>query len=284
MTSSTIKQKFILITGCSTGIGKHLAIRLHKDYSEYNVLATVRQEKDLQALQILGIETYCLDLSQQTSIDKAVNWALEKSNNNIYGLINNGAYGQPGAVEDLPTEILREQFETNVFGTHELTRQILPNMRVNNRGRIIQISSILGLCCLPYRGAYNASKYALEALTDTMRLELKDTNIKVSLIEPGPISSEFRKNGLVKFTQNIDYKNSPHSKHYSTVLARLHSAEEAKFTLPPESLMPAVISALTSDKPYIRKTITVPAHILATLKRLLPSKTLDWLIKNKFKE
>lgn len=284
MTNNTIKPKFILITGCSSGIGEHLAKRLHQDYPEYNVLATVRKNEDIEALQSIGIETHCLDLSKQESIDTAVAWALEKSSGHVYGLINNGAYGQPGAVEDLPTDALRQQFETNVFGTHELTRQILPSMRQKEAGRIIQISSILGLCCLPYRGAYNASKYALEALTDTMRLELKDTNIKISLIEPGPIRSQFRKNGVEKFTSNIDYKHSPHKAHYSGVLARLESSSEAKFTLAPEAIMPAVISALTLDNPYIRKTITVPAHVLSILKRLLPSKTLDWLIKNKFKE
>ena len=269
-------MKTVLITGCSTGIGLCLATELEK--SGYKVLATCRAGSDLEKLKSLGLAVYKLDLADSNSITQAVQWSLDESQGRIYGLINNGAYGQPGAVEDLSREALLEQFQTNVFGTQELTNQILPAMRKHNDGRIIQISSILGLVCLPYRGAYNASKYALESLTDTMRLELKNTGIKLSLIEPGPIESDFRKNALEMFYKHIDIAGSPHQKYYSSVQDRLQAMDNVPFTLPADAVLKKVVHALNSKNPKIRYKITVPAIGLSLLKRLFPDRLFDSLV------
>lgn len=188
-------------------------------------------------------------------------------------------YGQPGAVEDLPTAALRTQFETNVFGWHELTNQIIPLMRQNGFGRIIQNSSVLGLVTMKYRGAYNASKFAIEGLTDTLRLELQDSPIKVSLIEPGPIVSRFRANALAAFTANIDIDASIHRQDYQQQLSRLGKKDVSnRFTLGPEAVTKAVIHAIESDKPKIRYYVTFPTYLFAFLKRLLPFTLLDKIL------
>ena len=274
-------MQHVLITGCSSGIGYCIARELAK--SGYRVLATCRQPDDVERLAAAGISSYQLDLSDSNSISRAVEWALAESDNHIYGLINNGAYGQPGAVEDLSRPALAAQFETNVFGTQELTNLIIPGMRKHNQGRIIQISSILGLVCLPYRGAYNASKYALEALTDTLRLELRNSAIKVSLIEPGPIESDFRKNALQWFYRHIDIDDSVHKAHYTQVLSRLEALDNVPFTLPASAVLDKVIHALDSNRPRIRYRVTTPAIILAFLKRVFPDRLLDELIGRKLR-
>ena len=215
-------------------------------------------------------------LRDSTSIRAAVDAALERSGGALYGLVNNGAYGQPGAVEDLSREVLREQFETNLFGTQELTNLVLPAMRAHGEGRIVQISSILGLVPLAYRGAYSASKFALEALSDTMRLELRGSGIHVSLVEPGPIVSRFRENALDAFRSHIDLENSAHRDLYRAVLNRLEgNAGRMPFTLPPEAVLKRVIHALNSAHPKIRYPVTTPTYLFAFLRRLLPARWLD---------
>ena len=266
-------NKHIIITGCSTGIGHCLTQGLHKQ--GYQVTATARKQSDCDRLQDIGLSTCLLDLNHSQSIHSAVDRILEATGGNIYGLINNGAYGQPGAVEDLSRGTLVRQFETNVFGTQELTNLVVPHMRRNNRGRIIQISSILGFVCLKYRGAYNASKYALEALTDTMRLELAGSGIYLSLIEPGPVESKFRENAYKCFLENINRANSIHADSYRAIEARLLSQEPVRFTLPPEAVLKAVSHALTSRNPKIRYRVTTPTKIMAPLKRLLPDRIMD---------
>jgi len=211
----------------------------------------------------------------------AVKWAISESSGALFGLINNGAYGQPGAVEDLSKQALIEQFETNVFGTQELTNQIIPLMRKQNTGRIIQISSILGLICLPYRGAYNSSKYALEALTDTMRIELSGTNIKLSLIEPGPIETDFRKNALKMFYKYVDIDSSEHKDYYKSVTDRLEAIENVPFTLPAEAVLKPTLHALENKNPKIRYKVTVPAIGLSFIKRIFPDRLFDTLIGRK---
>lgn len=266
----------VLVTGCSSGIGLCLARRLGEH--GYTVLASARKSGDVEALRAEGIQACQLDLADSASIAYAVDWALSVAGDDLYALVNNGAYGQPGAVEDLDRAVLLEQFQANVFGTQELTNRIIPLMRKNNRGRIIQISSILGLVCLPFRGAYNASKYALEALTDTMRLELANTAIQVSLIEPGPIESEFRKNALKMFNRNIDVENSVHRDLYKSVRNRLKTLENARFTLPAEAVLEKTVHALDSPRPKIRYKVTTPAQGLSFLKRVLPDWMLDKLL------
>ncbi len=269
--------KTVLITGASTGIGYHAALTLHQQ--GYRVFATARQLKDVENLKSLGLESVQLDLCNTDSITAAVQQISAACNGKIDVLFNNGAYGQPGAVEDLPTAALRTQFETNVFGWHELTNQIIPLMRQNGFGRIIQNSSVLGLVTMKYRGAYNASKFAIEGLTDTLRLELQDSPIKVSLIEPGPIVSRFRANALAAFTANIDIDASIHRQDYQQQLARLGKKDVSnRFTLGPEAVTKAVIHAIESDKPKIRYYVTFPTYLFAFLKRLLPFTLLDKIL------
>jgi NAD(P)-dependent dehydrogenase (short-subunit alcohol dehydrogenase family) len=266
-------QKSVLITGCSTGIGRCLALGLHA--RGYRVFASVKQEKDVTALHAAGLECLVLDLRSPDSIRAAVDEVLARCGGQLYALINNGAYGQPGAVEDLTREALRLQFETNLFGTQELTNRVLPVMRARNEGRIVQISSLLGIVCMGYRGAYNASKFALEALSDTMRLELRGTNIYISLVEPGPITSRFRDNAYQAYQAHIDKTRSAHRNYYERVERRLGGTKPLPFTLPPEAVLEKVIHALEARQPKLRYPVTFPSHLFTWLRRLLPGRTLD---------
>ena len=275
MTDSSARA--VLITGCSSGIGLCAAEGL-KDRG-YRVFATARKEADVERLKQSGFESLKLDLTDPESIASALDEVLSRTGNRLYALFNNGAYGQPGAVEDLTTEVLRAQFEANFFGWHELTRRVLPVMRAQGEGRIIQNSSVLGFIALKYRGAYNASKFALEGLSDTLRHELAGTSIHVSLIEPGPIISRFRENAYRAFKQNIDVENSPHRKTYVMVEKRLANNEnEPPFTLPASAVLKKVIHALESPRPKPRYYVTVPTHAFGILKRLLPTRLLDRLL------
>ena len=187
-------SKNIFITGCSTGIG-YTTAKVLKERG-YRVICSARKDADVLMLQEQGFETLQLDLAESASIQLAVQQLIKLTDGKIDGLFNNGAFGQPGAVEDLTRDVLRNQFENNFFGTHELTNLIIPLMRKQGSGRILYNSSILGFVAMKYRGAYNASKFALEGLVDTLRLELHGTNIQLCLIEPGPITSQFRKNAF----------------------------------------------------------------------------------------
>lgn len=264
----------VVITGCSSGIGHCVAHGLKA--RGYRVLATARQEQDIERLREEGLESLPLDLSQSDSIQRAVNAIEEKTARRVYALFNNGAYAQPGAVEDLKREVLREQFETNLFGTHELTCRLLPWMRERGEGRIIQNSSILGFIAMAYRGAYISTKYALEGLSDTLRLELRDSGIYVSLIEPGPIVSRFRANALRAYRDNIDSEASVHREAYRAVEQRLvKEGPTAPFTLPPEAVLKRVIQALENPRPKARYYVTTPTHLFGALKRLLPDGVMD---------
>lgn len=269
-----MSNKFIFITGCSSGIGLD-AVRALKSRG-YEVLASCRKPYDVGRLLQQGIGCIQLDLASSGSIQEALHEIRDYGQ--LYALVNNGAFGVPGAVEDLSRAALQHQFETNVFGTHELTRGCLEIMRTHNEGRVIQISSILGGLCLPMRGAYNASKYALEALSDTLRLELHDTDIKVSLIQPGPIESQFRPNALREFKRHIDARNSPHSRLYTRVEARLSTGNPVPFTLPASAVTHAIVHALEAKKPRIRYRITRPSQVFLPLKRWLPDRWMDRLL------
>jgi len=272
-----INNKNILITGCSSGIGLCVAHGL-KDRG-YRVFATARSLSDVEKLQAEGFEACQLDLTDSDSINQAVDSILEKTGNRIDALFNNGAYGLPGAVEDLSRNALRVQFETNVFGWIELTNRIIPVMRQQNHGRIIMNSSVLGFAAMAYRGAYNASKFAIEGFTDTLRLELKNTGIQLSLIEPGPISSKFRQNAKKAFDQFIDAKNSVHKEQYEAMERRLNKpGPAAPFTLPPEAVLKRVIHALESDKAKPRYYVTFPTYLFGYLKRFLSSSVMDVIL------
>jgi NAD(P)-dependent dehydrogenase (short-subunit alcohol dehydrogenase family) len=272
------KVKNVIIKGCSSGLGLHTARGLQA--RGYRVFASARDPQDVARLQQEGLEALQLDLDDSSSIATAVEQLLARTDGKIYALFNNGAYGQPGAVEDLTTEVLRAQFETNLFGWHELTRRILPLMRKQGEGRIIQNSSVLGFVPMAFRGAYNASKYALEGLSDTLRLELHGSNIFVSLIEPGPITSNFRKNAYLKWQQNIDSDNSIHRNHYRAMEKRLTKDGPAvPFTLPPEAVLKRVIHALESKRPKAYYCVTFPTYLFAFLRRVLPARALDAVLR-----
>ncbi len=276
MTDNT--NKYILITGCSSGIGLCVARGLRT--RGYQVIATARRPEDVGMLKQDGFAACQLDLDSQESISNAMSQVLTITSGRLYALFNNGAYGQPGAVEDLPTELLREQFETNLFGWHELTRQVIPVMRRQGGGRIIQNSSILGFIALSFRGAYIASKYALEGLSDALRLELHGSGIHISLIEPGPIESSFRENSYRKWQQTIAGKQSVHRDTYRQLESRLAmEGNTTTYTLPPEAVLKRVIHALESPRPKPRYFVTFPTYLFAVLKRLLPARLLDTALR-----
>jgi NAD(P)-dependent dehydrogenase (short-subunit alcohol dehydrogenase family) len=275
--SSYNQQKTVLITGCSSGIGHCVAAGLKQ--RGYRVFATARRTESVEMLLEEGFESLQLDLSDSESIHQAFRQIMQQTDGQLYALFNNGAFGLPGAVEDLSRENLKYQFETNVFGWLELTNLVIPVMRKQGYGRIIQNSSVLGFVAMPFRGAYNASKYAIEGLSDTLRLELRGTGIYVSLIEPGPITSQFRANAVTAMKQNIDIENSVHREKYIGVLERLNKqGPAAPFTLPPEAVLKRVLHALESRQPKPRYYVTFPTYLFGYLKRLLSFRQMDFLL------
>jgi short-subunit dehydrogenase len=267
-------MKFIFVTGCSSGIGRCIAEGLKN--RNYAVITSARKQDDIDKLSQSGFDVVMLDLTDSDSIKNAAEYILKKTNGRLYGLVNNAAYGLTGAVEDLPIEALRQQFEANVFGTQALTNLLLPAMRKNNEGRIIQISSVLGFVTMKYRGAYCASKYALESLSDAMRYELLNTKIKVCLIEPGPIRSEFRNNVVTNFKKVIDKDKSIHNHEYNKM--ENQAGKAVPFTLEPEAVLKKVIKALESEKPKARYYVTFPTYLFGFLKRILPASLLDKIL------
>ena len=277
MTETNRKNQVVLVTGCSSGIGYCAAHTLGKH--GYQVIASARKLSDVIRLQEEGLDCIRLDLDDAASIEEAVEAVAERTGRRLYGLFNNAGFGQPGAVEDLPREVLRAQFETNVFGTLELTNRLLPWMREAGEGRIIQNSSVLGFVSLAYRGAYNASKYALEGLYDTLRLELAGSNIHAVLIEPGPITSRFRENAFAAFQRNIDIEHSAHRDAYLATEKRLRQKGPAvPFTLPADAVMEKLLTALTHPRPKPRYYVTFPTVLFGTLKRLLTTRALDRIL------
>lgn len=267
----------VLITGCSSGIGYCVAHGLKT--RGYRVIATARREESVKMLGDEGFEALRLDLADADSVQQGFEQAMALTGGRLYGLFNNGAFGLPGAVEDLTREALKFQFETNVFGWHQLTCLAIPVMRQQGHGRIIQNSSVLGFVAMPFRGAYNASKFAIEGLTDTLRLELKGSGIEISLIEPGPVTSRFRANAVKALQQHIDIEHSIHREKYLGVLERLNRKGPAvPFTLPPEAVLKRVIDALEAEKPAARYYVTIPTYAFGFFKRLLSTRQLDFLL------
>ncbi|MEA3466353.1 MAG: SDR family NAD(P)-dependent oxidoreductase [Thermodesulfobacteriota bacterium] len=274
---STNDIKWVVVTGASSGIGYAMALTLQQH--GYRVIATARTTEDLDALQKLGLATVKLELDDEVSVNLAIEHINQCCGNQLYALINNAAYGQPGAVEDISRTALEQQFAVNVFGTHQLTCGLLPSLRANNGGRIVNISSVLGLVAFPWQGAYNASKYALEGLTDTLRLELLNSSVHVSLIEPGPIRSSFRTNALHAFHHDVDWQQSHHAEHYRRITGYYAASEHpTPFTGSPNDVVKRILHALRSPRPQPRYYVTLPTYVLATCRRLLPYRMLDWLL------
>jgi len=267
-------QRSVLITGCSSGIGLASA-RVMKDRG-WRVFATARKPEDIARLKNEnGLEGLYLDYTEPDSIAATVDQVLEATGGALTALFNNGAYGQPGAVEDLRPEVLRAQFEANVIGWLDLTRRIIPAMRARHEGRIVFCSSVLGLIAAPYRGAYCASKFAVEALADTLRMELAGTGIRISLIEPGPIATRFIEHALEAYRRNIDMEGSPHREIYRTRLAQMEAGGQKTFKLPPEAVATKLVHALEAKRPKARYYVTFPTYAAAFLRRLLPTAALD---------
>ncbi len=270
-------QRSILITGASSGIGEHAALTLAA--RGWQVFATARKDADLARLRAAGLTALSLDYEDEASIVAAADAVLSATGGRLDALFNNGAYGQVGAVEDLSTAVLRRQFEVNLFGWHTLTNLVLPAMRRAGKGRIVQCSSVLGIVAGKYRGAYVASKFALEGLTDSLRIELAGSGIDVVLIEPGPIATRFTANALANFHATIDMAGSQHRAGYEAQLARLTGARKpSRFKLGPEAVTAALLHALDSPRPRLRYRVTLLTKLAALMRRLLPARWLDALI------
>ncbi len=267
-------EKSILITGCSSGIGLAAAIGLKA--RGWRVIATARNEEDLVRLQVdIGVEPLYLELSDPSSVAACADKALEMTEGRLFALFNNAAYGQVGAIEDISTDLLRYQMEVNLFSWHELVRRVLPYMRAQKSGRIVQCSSVLGFVSGKFRGSYCASKFALEALSDAMRLELRDTGIHVSLIEPGPIRTRFVERALDGFRKYIDIEGSAHREEYFERLALMEAGGQNRFKLEPEAVVEKLIHALESSNPKARYFVTIPTYAANFMRRVLPVPILD---------
>ncbi|MCH9765779.1 MAG: SDR family NAD(P)-dependent oxidoreductase [Alphaproteobacteria bacterium] len=271
-------EKSILITGCSSGIG--LAAAEGMKARGWRVFATARQQQDLDRLRNnVGVEPIALELADEKSIAACADHVLQVTDGRIDAVFNNAAFGQIGAVEDLTPEVLREQMDVNLIATHDLTRRLIPAMRANGSGRIVQCSSVLGFVTGPFRGAYCASKYALEALSDAMRHELIDSGIKVSLIEPGPIRSRFVERALVRLIESVDIAGSPHRETYQARIEKMQAGGASIFKLEPEAVVKKLIHAVESRYPKARYYVTIPTYLAAGAKWALPTRVADVLAR-----
>jgi len=268
----------ILITGCSSGIGLDAARGLKA--RGWRVFATCRNEVDCERLRGEGLESFRLDYADEASIAASVAEVVLRTGGRLDALFNNGAFACPGAVEDLPRGALREIFETNLFGYHDLTRRVIPLMRAQGHGRIINCSSVLGLVGLSWRGAYVATKFAMEGLTDVLRIEMRGTGIEVILIEPGPIATRIRENAIPHFEKWIDWQGSARAEQYRALRARLYEKKTKKdaFELEPSAVTAKLILALEAKSPKARYYVTVPTYLMGFARRVLPTRALDWLI------
>lgn len=271
-------RKTILITGCSSGIGYTSAKMLHA--RGWHVFASCRKEEDCERLRSEGLASPRIDYEDPASIQSGLDEVLKATNGRLDALFNNGAYAIPGPVEDLPTDALRAIFETNVFGWHDLTRRVIPVMRAQGSGHIVQCSSVLGFVTMPWRGAYNATKFAIEGLSDTLRIELRGTGINVVLIEPGPIRTKIRENSIPHFERWIDWKASLRKDEYQTdLLDKLYNGyDNTPFELDAEAVAEKLWIALEDDTPRARYMVTTPTYLMAIFKRLLPTPLLDRIL------
>jgi NAD(P)-dependent dehydrogenase (short-subunit alcohol dehydrogenase family) len=271
-------QRSILITGCSSGIGLDAARGLKS--RGWRVFATCRQEADCERLRVEGLESFRLDYADEDSIAAAVAEALGRTGGTLDALFNNGAFACPGLVEDLPRGALREIFEVNLFGYHDLARRVIPVMRSQGQGRIVNCSSVLGLVGLQFRGAYVATKFAMEGLTDVMRIELNGSGIDVILIEPGPIATNIRQNAIPHFEKWIDWEKSARADLYRSLRGRLYDRKTKKdaFELEPAAVTAKLVRALEARHPKARYYVTTPTYLMGFARRVLPTRALDWMI------
>ncbi len=267
-------KRVVFITGCSSGIGFDAAFALSA--RGHQVIASCRKEDDVDKLIALGCDAVLMDVDSSDSITTAFAHVLAKTEGRLDVLINNAGFGQAGALEDISRDVLRRQFETNVFGLMELTNLAIPIMRQQGHGRIINMSSVLGLISMPFRGAYNASKYAVEGLCDTLRLELQPSGIHVICIEPGPIESQFRENVISYSLKKIDLEHSHFQMQYQHMLGSFQKQKSnSMFTKKTDVVVRKLILAIESAKPNAKYPVTFPTHLFILLKRLLSTTILD---------
>lgn len=273
-----MSQKTLLITGCSSGIGYDAAHGMRE--RGWRVFASCRKAEDCDRLIAEGFQSPRIDYQDEATITAGLAEVLQATGGRLDAVFNNGAFGCPGAVEDLPTDGLRDIFEANFFGWHELSRQVIPVMRAQGQGRIVQCSSVLGFVPMRWRGAYVSTKFALEGLSDTLRIEMRDTGVKVILIEPGPVTSKIRQNAIPHFERWIDWEASPRAEQYrNSLLKRLYeSSGPDKFELPAAAVTKKLAHALESSRPRPRYYVTTPTYLMGAMRRLLPTRVLDWLI------
>lgn len=271
--------KSILITGCSSGIGYDAAHGMRA--AGWRVFASCRQQADCDRMIAEGFEAPLIDYADPDTITSGLAEVLDATGGTLDALFNNGAFACPGAVEDLPRDALRQIFETNVFGVHDLTTRVIPVMRAQGHGRVVQNSSVLGFIAMRWRAAYVSTKFALEGLTDTMRLEMADTDIKFVTIEPGPVTSRIRVNSIPHFERWIDWKNSPRKEQYENdLLKRLYEDRGPdQFELPASAVTKKLLRAVTHPNPKPRYYVTTPTYIMGFLRRILPSRALDWVLR-----
>ena len=272
-----MSAKTILITGCSSGIGHDAAHALRA--RGWRVFAACRKAQDCDRLRAEGFDSPRMDYDDEDSLRNGLAEVLDTTGGTLDALFNNGAYAIPGPVEDIPTEALRSIFQSNLIGWHDLTRQVLPAMRAQGHGRIVQCSSVLGLVAMKWRGAYVSTKFALEGLTDALRLEMADTGIKVSIIDPGPIDTPFRKNAIRQFETWIDWQNSPRVDQYrESLLTQLYDGSSSGPQWPASAVTRKLIHALEHPRPRARYYVTAPTYAMGMARRVLPARALDWLV------
>lgn len=272
-------KKSILITGCSSGIGYDAAHGMRA--AGWRVFASCRKQVDCQRLIDEGFDAPLIDYDDTASIKAGLAEVLAATGGTLDALFNNGAFAAPGAVEDLPRDALRASFETNVCGVHDLTVRVIPIMRAQGHGRIVQNSSVLGLVAGRWKGAYSASKFALEGLTDTLRIEMADTNIKIITLEPGPVTSDIRQKSIPHFERWIDWKTSARRAQYETsLLKRLYDERGPdRFERPASAVTAKLLKAVTHPNPKPRYYVTTPTYLMGFLRRVLPSRALDFVLR-----
>lgn len=272
-----MSQKSILITGCSSGIGYDAAhaLRAHG----WRVFAACRKSKDCDRLRAEGFDSPRIDYEDEATIEHGLAEVLAATGGRLDALFNNGAYAIPGPVEDIPTEALRTIFQSNLIGWHDLTRRVIPVMRAQGHGRIVQCSSVLGFVAMKWRGAYVSTKFALEGLTDALRLEMAGTGIEVSIIDPGPIETDFRQNAIKEFEKWVDWENSARADEYrDSLLDQLYEGSSKGPQWPASAVTRKLIHALTARRPRARYYVTTPTYVMGLLRRILPTRALDWIV------
>ena len=272
-------KKSILITGCSSGIGYDAAHGMRD--AGWRVFASCRKQADCDRLIAEGFESPLLDYNDTKTLETGLAEVLAATGGTLDALFNNGGFGTPGAAEDLPREALRANFETNVFGVHDLTTRVIPVMRAQGHGRIVNHSSVLGLVAMRWRSAYNATKFALEGLTDTLRIEMMDTDIKLITMNTGPVTSEIRQKSIPHFEKWIDWESSPRKEQYERSLnKRLYEDNGPdKFELPASAVTAKLLKACTHPNPKPRYYVTTPTYIMGFFRRILTSRALDRIIR-----